>query len=73
MKISQFFEQVYVPSYLANAKDEDFQSLFNAFNNETEYPKHLPKEKRPMFWQTIMIFVSITAVRREVILGMMRK
>jgi integrase len=49
--------------------DEEFQLLFNAFNNETEYPQHLPVEKRPLFWQAIMIFVSILAVRREAVLG----
>jgi integrase len=49
--------------------DEEFQLLFNAFNNETEYPRYLPHEKRPIFWQTIMIFVSILAVRREAVLG----
>jgi site-specific recombinase XerD len=38
-------------------KDEDFQALFNAFNNETEYPHYLPKEKCPFFWQTAMIFL----------------
>ncbi|MDR2756852.1 MAG: site-specific integrase [Planctomycetaceae bacterium] len=50
-------------------KDENFQSLFNAFSKETEYPRYLPSEKRPLFWQAMMVFVSITAVRREVVLG----
>ncbi|MDR0611223.1 MAG: site-specific integrase [Planctomycetaceae bacterium] len=49
--------------------DEEFQSLFNAFSNETEFPIYLPQEKRPLFWQAIMVFVSIVAVRREAVLG----
>jgi integrase len=49
--------------------DDNFRSLFDAFNSETDFPKYLPPEKRPLFWQAIMIFVSITALRREVVLG----
>ncbi|MDR2116029.1 MAG: tyrosine-type recombinase/integrase [Planctomycetaceae bacterium] len=50
-------------------EDENFQSLFNAFGCEKDYPRYLLPEKRPLFWQAIMIFVSIVAVRREVVLG----
>jgi integrase len=49
--------------------DDNFRSLFDAFNSETDFPKYLPPEKRPLFWQAVIVFVSITAVRREVVLG----
>jgi integrase len=50
--------------------DDDFRALYNAFEHETEYPRYLPKEKRPFFWQTIMYFVSITAIRRQAVWGL---
>ena len=49
--------------------DSDFQGLYRAFGSETEFPRHLPVSLRPHYWRTMMVFVSVTALRREAVLG----
>jgi len=49
--------------------DADFQALYRAFGNETEYPKFIVRKHRPHYWRAIMHFVAVTALRREAVLG----
>lgn len=49
--------------------DDEFQALYTAFDHQDDYPKHLPKKQRYVYWQTIMEFVAVTALRREAVLG----
>lgn len=49
--------------------DSDFQSLYRAFGSQDDYPRYLPKYKRPLYWQALMCFVSVTALRRQACLG----
>jgi integrase len=50
--------------------DNEFQALYRAFCNEKQYPKYLAAKNRPLFWQTIMEFVAVVAVRREAVLSL---
>jgi integrase len=50
--------------------DADFQALYRAFDHQHDYPKYLPSRYRPKFWQTVMEFVAVTALRREAVLGL---
>jgi integrase len=50
--------------------DEDFQKLYNAFEN-CDYPKVIAEPwQRFRFWQTLIHFAAVTAVRRQALLGL---
>jgi hypothetical protein len=49
--------------------DDDFESLFKSFSEEKLYPEYLPSHLRSVFWQSILILVSKTAIRRQAVLG----
>jgi integrase len=49
--------------------DADFKSLYDAFA-DAQYPKFIISGERYRYWQAILHFVAITAVRRQAVLGM---
>lgn len=49
--------------------DDDFTQLYDAFN-DVEYPKFIQPGERHRYWHCILHFASITALRREAILGL---
>ena len=49
--------------------DRDFQKLINAFD-DCSHPKFIISEHRCRFWQAIIHFAAVTALRREAILGL---
>jgi integrase len=49
--------------------DSDFQDLYNAFA-DSEYPKFIENGQRQRYWQTIIHFITITALRRQALLGL---
>ena len=49
--------------------DQDFEQLYLAFNN-AEKPTFIQSEERQRYWQCIIHFAAITALRREAILGL---
>ena len=50
-------------------KDNDFQSLVSAFA-DCEYPKYIIGGERRRFWETLIHFVAVTALRRQAVLGL---
>jgi integrase len=49
--------------------DSDFKDLYNAFA-DSEYPKFIENGQRQRYWQTIIHFITITALRRQALLGL---
>jgi integrase len=49
--------------------DTDFQTLYGAFYG-AEYPKFIISGERHRYWHAILHFVSVTAVRRQALLGL---
>jgi len=48
--------------------DADFQALYTAFN-DADYPRFIIAGERQRYWQTIIHFISVTALRRQALLG----
>ena len=48
--------------------DDDFQTLYAAFA-DADYPKFIEAGQRHRYWQTVIHFVAVTAVRRQAVLG----
>ena len=49
--------------------DDDFQTLYDAFIG-IEHPTFIQSEERHRFWQCVVHFATVTALRREAILGL---
>ena len=49
--------------------DSDFQKLYEAFN-DCKYPGFIQDGEQCRYWQCIMHFAAVTALRREAILGL---
>jgi hypothetical protein len=49
--------------------DTDFQALYTAFN-DADYPRFIIAGERQRYWHTLLHFVSITALRRQALLGL---
>ena len=54
-----------IPPQFSN---DDFQTLYAAFD-DCPFPTFIQSDQRYRFWQTIIHFVAVTALRRQAILG----